>query len=88
MSEVEFHFGTYFVVSDPTFGSDSETDTPDHVASPDASEVSTLPSHGVPPVIFTCPLTSSLAHGDGVPIPTLPLLIILICSERAFAVPV
>jgi hypothetical protein len=45
--------------------------TPVHVARPVASEVSILPRPGVPPVIFTCPATSSFAPGDAVPIPTL-----------------
>ena len=43
-----------------------------HVARPVASEVSILPRPGVPPVIFTCPATSSFAPGEGVPIPTFP----------------
>ena len=46
--------------------------TPVHVARPVASEVSILPRPGVPPVIFTCPATSSFAPGEGVPIPIFP----------------
>ena len=42
------------------------------VASQAASLVRTLPTPGVPPVIFTCPLTSSFAHGLFVQIPTSP----------------
>jgi hypothetical protein len=42
------------------------------VASPDASEVRTLLSHGVPPVIFTCHPTSSIAPGVAVQIPMFP----------------
>ena len=42
----------------------------DHIARPTASEMRTLLSHGEPPVIFTCPLTSSFAHGEAVQIPT------------------
>ncbi len=52
----------------------------DHIASPVASLVRTLPSHGTPPVIFTCHTTSSFAHGVDVPIPTLPVVSILIVS--------
>ena len=40
-----------------------------HVARPVASEVSILPRPGVPPVIFTCPATSSFDQGATVPIP-------------------
>ena len=43
-----------------------------HEANPLASLTSTLPTPGVPPVIFTCPATSSLAVGIVVPMPTLP----------------
>jgi len=41
-------------------------------ARPVASETRSLPRPGVPPVIFTCPATSSFAPGEGVPIPTFP----------------
>ena len=41
------------------------------VARPVASETSIFHAHGAPPVIFTCPATSSLAPGAAVPIPTL-----------------
>ena len=44
----------------------------DHVARPVASEVRTFPTHGAPPVIFTCPATSSFAPGVSIPIPILP----------------
>ena len=44
----------------------------DQVASHTASDTRTFPTHGVPPVIFTCPATSSFAPGEGVPIPTFP----------------
>jgi hypothetical protein len=48
------------------------------VARPVASEMSTLLSHGEPPAILTCPLTSSFAPGVDVPIPTFhPVLNIL-----------
>ena len=42
------------------------------LASHIASEVRIFPAHGVPPVIFTCPATSSFADGVEVPIPTFP----------------
>ena len=42
------------------------------VARPDASEVSTLLSPGVPPVIFTCQPTSRVAPGLAVQIPIFP----------------
>ena len=42
------------------------------VASPVASETSIFHAPGAPPVIFTCPATSSLAPGVAVPIPILP----------------
>ena len=42
----------------------------DQEAIPVASEVKSFPTHGEPPVIFTCPLTSSFAHGEAVQIPT------------------
>jgi hypothetical protein len=46
---------------------------------PLASEVRTFPLPGVPPAIFFCPFTSSLAFGVVVPIPTLlPLLKIVL----------
>ena len=41
-----------------------------HEARPTASEISIFHAHGVPPVIFIVPATSSFAHGDDVPIPT------------------
>ena len=44
------------------------------VASPVTSDVSIFPAHGAPPVIFTCPATSSLAPGVLAPIPILPLV--------------
>jgi len=40
------------------------------LARPTASEISIFHAHGVPPVIFIVPATSSFAHGDDVPIPT------------------
>ncbi len=42
------------------------------VARPVASETRVLPRPGVPPVIFICHATSSLAVGLLVPIPILP----------------
>lgn len=44
-------------------------------ARPTASDVRTFPAHGVPHVIFTCPATSSFAHGVTVPIPTFPVFV-------------
>ena len=44
-----------------------------HVARPVASVVRTPPLSGDPPVIFTCPATSSFANGFVVPIPTFAL---------------
>ena len=41
------------------------------LARPEASEESTFPAHGEPPVIFNCPAISSFAHGVIVPIPIL-----------------
>ena len=38
-------------------------------ARPVASETRSLPRPGVPPVIFTCPATSSFDQGATVPIP-------------------
>ena len=35
--------------------------------------MSTFPAHGDPPVIFTCPATSSIALGFCVQIPTAPV---------------
>lgn len=46
---------------------------PVQLASPVASETRNFPTPGAPPVIFTCPATSSLAHGAAVPIPRLPV---------------
>ena len=43
------------------------------LASHIASEVRIFHAQGVPPVIFTCPATSSFAVGEDVPIPTLAL---------------
>lgn len=43
--------------------------TGDQVASPVASDMRSLPSHGDPPVILIVPATSSLAPGFVVPIP-------------------
>ncbi len=45
-----------------------------HVARPVASEMRILPRPGAPPVILTCPATSSRAHGVEVPIPIFPEL--------------
>lgn len=44
----------------------------DHIASPVASDVRTFQAPGTPPVILTCPATSSFTHGVAVPIPILP----------------
>ena len=42
------------------------------LARPVASDMRIFPAHGTPPVIFTCPATSSLVPGFVVPIPTFP----------------
>ena len=42
------------------------------LASHTASDMSILPAHGDPPVILTCPATSSRVPGLAVPIPTFP----------------
>jgi hypothetical protein len=46
-------------------------DSDTQVARPVASDDRTLFTPGDPPVILTCPTTSSLAPGEIVPIPTL-----------------
>ena len=43
----------------------------DQLARPVASDISTLPTPGVPHVILICPATSRRAHGVEVPIPIL-----------------
>ena len=43
-----------------------------HEARPVESDMRIFPAHGAPPVIFTCPATSSLVPGFVVPIPTFP----------------
>lgn len=50
------------------------------LARPVASEVRTFPGPGLPPVIITCPATSSFAHGVEVPIPRYPDAVSLIYS--------
>ena len=40
-----------------------------HDASHVISEIRALFAHGEPPVIFTCPVISSFAHGEVLPIP-------------------
>lgn len=52
------------------------------LARPVASETRIFPSPGDPPVILTCPATSSRAHGAAVPIPTSPLFCIRMSSVR------
>ena len=53
-----------------------------HVANPSASEVSTFPEAGEPPVILTCPLTSRVASGSVTPIPTFPISVKVNRSPR------
>ncbi|GAH95937.1 unnamed protein product [marine sediment metagenome] len=60
--------------------------TVSQVARPVPSEVKTLSAAGVPPVIFTCPATSSFAPGVVVPMPTLPALIVTVLSAALYKV--
>ena len=71
-----FHFGMRLAVVLLTCGSVSApAEAICQLAKPVASEVSTLPAPGLPPVIFTCPTTSRLVEGVAVPMPNRPLLL-------------
>jgi len=60
----------------------SQPDAFCQLARPLASLVRTFPAHGAPPVILTCPATSSFAEGEEVQIPIFQVVAFIYKSVR------